>query len=432
MARPSVHLGNVAEFNSPSLTSLGRLPEVRIAACDEYASMAPFYGPNPGLVVIPNARQDSLDRWAELQVAAMGWESFNPRSWSGPSLELSERLSVAPEFRHSLRDAGDVIAWGETPSFRSLVESTGASSLLSTRMDAPQVLDSKSKANTVFATAAKALGHPSWLAVPSQWVVDSDKDLPAALIQGLESGRPLILKSDCGVGGTGCVRLQLSDMATTKEVDNFVKELQATDPFVLTPPILVQHYRQRSDTDGDLTIDLQIDAAGDCRVIGAARMLVDDLHYVGCVTLEDAHPIVEKMKSFGLEVGAIAADHGYRGWFDIDFIQTSGLDLVPLEINARGTGPTVPMVIRDLWAQPSARSVYVATHDMVQVPRTWTDAPSALSRTYERLSFGSNVVPTLTAGLDSASPYIGVAVGGDSPDDAYRRLAALAGAIAQP
>lgn len=420
----NVHVGNVAEYNAPSLRSFEEPPPHRVQACDEYGSMAAFYTPDPGVVVVANADQSALDLWAEVQSDAMGWGSYRPLAWHGDSLLMSESLARLMPVADAIRRGATVVPWGETPEFRSLVEVTSANAVLSSEPDAASWLDSKASAVGLFDLAHRAIGAPDGLTVPQQWVADAESSLVPTLVDAGRRGRSVMIKSHVGVGGTGCQRVAAADIASPELAAKTLDFIRAQDPFVFTCPVLVQTCYDRSESDGDLTADLVVDANGEVRFLGAARMFVAGTHYEGCVTLEDDFRLGATIRSFAVAVGEIASDRGYRGWFDIDFVWSVEDGLVPLEVNARRTGPTVPMVIREVWGRRSTSEVHVAAHDLLPLDRPLTTV-EAIDRYHEIVNdtgLEGLIVPTLVSAVSSTSPYLGVAVQGPSSAEAGARL----------
>lgn len=420
----NVHVGNVAEYNAPSLRSFEKPPSHRVQACDEYGSMAAFYTPDPGVVIVANADQTALDLWAEVQSDAMGWSSYSPLAWCGDSLLMSDSLAgLAPVTDAILRGAM-VVPWGETPEFRSFVETTVANAVLSSEPGVVGWLDSKASAVGLFDSAYRAVGRPDELTIPLQWVADTESSLVATLVEAGTRGRDVMIKSHVGVGGTGCQRVAAADIASPELATKTLDFIRAQDPFVFTCPVLVQTCYDRAESGGDLTADLVIDANGDVRFLGAARMLVSGTHYEGCVTLEDDFPLSATIRSFAGAVGEIASNRGYRGWFDIDFVWSVEDGLVPLEVNARRTGPTVPMVIREVWDRQSTSQVHVAAHDLLSLdrPLSTVEAIDRYNEVVDDTGLQGLIVPTLVSAVSSASPYLGVAVQGPSSAEAGARL----------
>lgn len=419
-----LHVGNVAEYNAASLRSFSRRPSRRIRACDEYGSMAAFYTPEPGVVVVANADQEDLDRWAEVQSPVMGWGAYRPVAWHGDSLRMSEALAGLPPVVDAVRRGAEVVPWGETPELRSFVASTSARAVFSSDACVVDWFDSKATAVGLFEDAHLTIGRPDGFTIPRQWEAESEASLVDTLVEAGAHGRPVMLKSHVGVGGTGCQRVAATGIASPEAAARTIDFIRAEDPFVFAYPVLVQVCYNRAETDGDLTVDLVIDSRGEVQFLGAARMLVAGTHYEGCVTLDDDHSLVDAMRAFAMAVGELASARGYRGWFDIDFVRSPEDGLVPLEVNARRTGPTIPMVIREAWCRRGAGPVHVAAHDLLPLDRPLS-AARAIDRFHEVVAdthLSGLAVPTLVSGVSSASPYLGVAVRGASSAQASTHL----------
>lgn len=426
---PNVHIGNVAEFTLTALPSGldDDLANDHSVGCDHYASLAPFYSHDPGVVVMPGARQDELEHWAGIQRRRLGWSGFEPVAWSGDSTMLSSSLTGSPEVMSAVRSGETVVAWGETAGFRSFVERSGARARLCTNPVIAHRADSKLHQIELFAASYRDQDRPAGIELATQRVVNNDDELIAVLVGFGRAGQQVIVKAPRGVGGDGSLLVQPHQSATVRRCTQTINLARERDPFLQTAPLIVQRYCWKRSQRGDLTADFEIDDGGCVHRRGSAIMLIEGGHYVGAVTLDRSSPIVTLAERFGSAVGERLASGGYRGWFDVDYLQTPAGRLVPLEVNARRTGPTVAISIQTAIARSRGSSPSVAVHDALALPARMdaTEASNWLLRAADSLGLIEDVVPTLTVATAAATPFVGAAVTGAGTDDAFRRINAL-------
>jgi hypothetical protein len=186
-------------------------------------------------------------------------------------------------------------------------------------------------------------------------------------------------------------------------------------------PLVVQELVTVSSVNAsDLTADGEISADGRVSVRGLGRMLTHGSHYYGCVlSHDDVDPRLRSMiADFTLATGDVLAGYGYRGWFDIDFVQALDGRLYALEVNARRTGPliayTVDTRLRELGCEVEA----VATAEVIRLP--WRVSPSLAFEAFHATQQGMRrrILPTAFMATDALRPSIGIAVTGSTADDA--------------
>lgn len=426
----ALHIGNVTEFNEPSLSSTlsQEVRQARIHGCDEYASMAPFYGSDPGIVVVPARAQEDLDVWAELQAGLLNWQSFEPIAWTWDSSQMSSGLDALPAVESALAADVEVLPWGETPEFRELITRHHARAASSSSANVVRDLDSKLNHHALFEEAQRALGSPDWLTVPEEHVAGSETELVDILVNFGGSGTSAIVKSPVGVGGSGAVVLRASSISSTTRARTAIATSRSNDNFIGETPLIVQAWHRPNSSIGDLTTDFEI-RTDSIERRGSAWMLLDGTHYRGAVTVTRGEDWIANVEAFGAVVAEEVRSKGFRGWFDIDFVVSAATGcLVPVEINARRTGPTVAFSIRERLRQITGRPLEVAIHDMITIPSQMDsqDAVRFFVRCVQRIGLEGKAIPTLTTATSAGVPYLGAAVSGDSAAQAFESLTSLA------
>lgn len=426
----SVHIGNVAEFNEQFLTvEQGDLRELIRHDCDTYAGIAPFFSEDPGLVVL--ARDSGDPRWWDLLAERLAWDSLTPHVIpTGIDEDLSGRARQDPVVRDAVAQArasgAKVLSWGETGPFRSLVH-TLPDEVAPRSVDARAARAAESKSGSTEVFEAARLASDANVMVPWSFRCDDDAALIQAIEEMAEGGRGVILKSDFGVGGFGTALLQPEFTRSRDDCMAAVESLRGEDPRYSSWPLVVQsRVVRRRGGPGDLTGDGEVLPDGSVLYRGGAKMLVDGTHYAGavtsCVTMASLSTWLE-IEDFTISVGRVLSGKGYRGWFDVDFLEGVDGRLHALEINARRTGPVAPLTIaRRLGALHGEAFSSVACLDSVTLPRRLSARATfdALQSTESGRS--EWLVPTSFLGTEDPRPGLGLAVAAATAAEAMARL----------
>lgn len=433
----SVQVGNVTEFNQPWLPPglESDFLHDHLVGGDEYASMAPFYTEDPGLVVIPGAQQEDLDRWADIQATTLRWQTFEPLAWNGDSRNLSAALGADPAVRKEIERGCTFVPWGETLGFREFIRQSGGEAVLSTDASVVATTESKIASAILFETALEMTGYPLGLRLAEQSIHHNDSTLIEALCNLGRVGKPAVLKAPHGVGGYGSVVLEAHETASATRAHRAITSARNCDGLLDVLPLIIQEYIWKiMPESGDVTVDYEIDAAGRVECRGSASMIVDGTHYAGAVTADGTvfpgHQ-TELVESFGRAVGVALAGYGYRGWFDVDFVRAADTTLVPIEVNARRTGPTIALMIRNRLEAISGNEIAVCAHDNLPLrsrlpPRAAFDLFMSISRS---LGLSGKVVPTLTTATESIRPYMGIAIQASTATVALAQVGAFRHAL---
>jgi hypothetical protein len=425
-----VHLGNVAEYNAQFIDS----PiDVRsrpgwLTDCHHYANLAMFYSPHPAVVITPR----HVDRsWVQTWIRQLEWDPVDV--YTGVTAEVSLSAAVAQRPALLERISGlPLRPWGRTPEFEQLLASEVDHG---NALDAGRRFDSKSAANALFAGAAE--NHPR-VVVPRQRALATRRATARAVAERAAAGESAVLKADHGVGGQGTAVITPHLVAQAGGAAALLRQILPRDWFHRHGVLLIEQYIDRV---ADLTFDAIVDDNGDVRTVGTGAMIIDGTRYRG-VTVGPgvvAPDLDRAMRSFGLDVGRILAAHGYRGWFDVDFVADGAGRVAPTEINTRHTGPTVAFALQARLDQVRGAAHVVRTLDRLPLKaRLPEDALFVHMRRIaaDCTALGADLVTTVPTASYEEPPYVGVALAARTVGilDAAERLvrqatASLAGLV---
>ncbi|POM25185.1 Acetyltransferase (GNAT) family protein [Actinomadura rubteroloni] len=343
---------------------------------DHYSCMVMFCGPMPAGLVLPE-RVD--DWWLRATAAALGWDDV-------------------PALTHVA--GGRVVPWGRTSGTPEV-------------MAAIRHYESKRHAHALF--TALAPEHPG-IVVPARRPVRSRRALAREL-----AGGPLVLKAEYGVGGSG-TRVVTPGGRLPRRVAG----------------LLVEDHVAKDDRFPDPTFDAFIDGAGTVHPVGTGLMDVAGTAYRGVTVGRVPGGVATTAETFGVHVGRVLAEDGYRGWYDVDFVTARTGRLAPTEINLRLTGPAVAFHLKATFDRLRGGDHLVRTLD--RVPLGARLPPPALRRHVERLTrtcadAGAVLVVTIPTAAFDPVPYLGVALAARTPEaldqatqavrDANRALGAM-------
>ncbi|XVS61826.1 GNAT family N-acetyltransferase [Actinosynnema sp. CA-299493] len=376
---PTVHVGNVAEFNGQFSG------EVR--GPDHYSCLAALCGPRPSLVVLPQP----VDEWWVRDVSAvLGWGEVEVHSGIAGDGRVSDAILARPELLERLTSRGAlVLPWGRTTAFDRISPSPDGV------VQAVRRYESKRQANALF--RALAPEHPR-IVVPEQRLVGSRR----ALARELAAGKRVVLKEEYGVGGSGTV-------VVSREGRRAPARRWAAGG------LLVEEYVEGSGPYRDPTFDAVIDADGEVHPVGVGLMDVDGTSYRGVTVGPGAlpSPLSDTAVGFGVAVGRTLSEEGYRGWYDVDFVTAGSGRLAPIEINLRLTGPAVAFHLQAALDRRRGGRHLVRTLDRLPLGARLPSGAlrDHVARTARRCrELGATLLVTIPTAAFDPVPYLGVAL----------------------
>ncbi|WP_329440502.1 GNAT family N-acetyltransferase [Streptomyces sp. NBC_01426] len=396
--RPSVHVGNVAEFNAqfgdPSLDREQR-------AAHHYACLAAFYGPEPAALVLPLAVSPG---WTRLVARQLEWgevEVYDGLAAGRPG--LSDAVRSRPALAARLTEgAPTLVPWGLTEPFGRLSGRPWRARDLR--------YESKSAAHALFGRILAAGGHPG-IRLPGQWRAAGRRQAVRLLSARVARGESSVLKSEHGVGGSGTTHASPERVRAAGGARALVRGLPRG-------PLLVEEYVSGpagADGAGDLTYDGFVDGSGRVHTVGGAVMDIVDGGYRGATVGPGVVPAAAErpLSRFGEAVGQELAAAGYRGWFDVDFVVDGTGLLAPTETNLRLTGPSIAFMVAARLDALRGAGHLVRIVDRVELgarlpPARADEWCADLARGCADL--GAVFVPAIPTGAGDPAPWLGVLV----------------------
>ncbi len=397
---PTVHVGNVAEFNGQFAGG--------VRGPDHYSCLAAFCGPRPTMIVLP---QRVEDWWVRDVGAVLGWGDVEVHSGIAGDGRVSEAILARPDLLERLTSRGaPVLPWGRTAAFEPIAPSPNGVA------EAIRRYESKRHAHALF--RALASDHPG-IVVPGQWPAGSRR----ALARELAGGARVVLKREYGVGGSGTLIVPPETTGIPALARKWAGDA------------LLEEYVEGSGPYRNPTFDAVIDSAGEVHPVGVGLMDVDRTAYCGVTVgpgvLPD--PLADTAIGFGVAVGRALAEAGYRGWYDVDFVTDRSDRLAPVEINLRLTGPAVAFHLQAALDRRLGGRHLVRTLDRLPLGAR-LPAPALrehLARTDRRCrALGATVLATIPTAAFDPVPYVGVAIAARTRQALDEAEAAVRGANA--
>ncbi|MGW4960706.1 hypothetical protein ACWEPL_26115 [Nonomuraea sp. NPDC004186] len=361
---PAVHVGNAAEFNA----AFGGMP----AGPDHYSCLAAFASPRPALVVLP---LPVPEWWVRHLAETLGWGGVRVRGGIAADGQVSAALAGLPEL---VPPGMAVLSWGRTPAFDRIRPAPAGV------LECVRRFESKRGSHELFRELAP--GHRG-IRIAAQRRIAARRELRGAAM-------PYVLKTEYGVGGTG------TQVVTTSPPPRRVRGL------------LLEEYIAGV---ANPTFDAVVAADGRVHPVGTGAMAIDGTRYQGVTVGPGTLPAEQARTAaaFGADVGAALARHGYRGWYDVDFVADRAGLLAPTEINLRLTGPCAAFTIQTALDGLHGAGHLVRTLDCLplgaRLPST------ALREHVTRLAahcreLGAILLVTIPTAAFDPFPYLGIAL----------------------
>ncbi len=430
----AIVVSNVTEFNQRNVR--GRYTpfewETWRQIGDELADMGAFWGGHEKVLVTPRGTDR---RWLGDTADALGWsiELLEPRPMTGRLLDdaLLDTTFMA-RLADLFAEPTTLEAWGATPSllrFKAVLRAMG----VDVRADVPRAdalwsvtyLDSKLALNDLAMELAD-------LRVPNAQTAVSFEHLLGLVRARTSGGEPFVVKSNVSVGGYAMLPILARDPSAADRVLNDLSAAMAEEPLFREGPFVLQDWVPSDPQVLRPTFDGIVRALDDVEEVGVGGMLMDQgCRYRGVVVGDVPLPQDVQLAAArtGIAVGRAAAQIGFRGWYDVDFVLSDGGDLYATEINARRTSPAHAFALLDHWRRVDAtiRCVLADDHLPVESGSSWAE----MRPEFDALEgLGVRCVATIVRTLDSDPPTVGVAIGAPTYDAAAAARDELADRLA--
>ncbi|MBP2320507.1 hypothetical protein JOF56_000892 [Kibdelosporangium banguiense] len=179
--------------------------------------------------------------------------------------------------------------------------------------------------------------------------------------------------------------------------------------------VLLEEYVEGSGSYRNPTFDAVIGSDGEVHPVGVGLMDVDETSYRGVTVGLDVlpEPLTGTAVGFGVAVGRVLAQEGYRGWYDVDFVTDRSGRLAPVEINLRLTGPAVAFHLQAALDRLRGGRHFVRTFDRLPLGARLPAGAlrEHVARTAERCRvLGATLLVTIPTAAFDPVPYLGVAI----------------------
>jgi hypothetical protein len=357
------------------------------------------------VVVLPRLLDGA---WLGFLSRQLDWDGVELYSGIAEDAGFGEALEGRPVLLGRLRGTSlPLLPWGRTPEFERLVGRPDDGVL-------PAVRRFESKAASLALFREVARDHPG-IVVREQKRVGSWRRLTSLIAERASAGSTVVLKSEYGVGGNGTAIVTPAQVAAAGGARALLRRLLADEDLLWGHDVLVEPYVQPSGRVRDPTFNAVIAEDASVHPVGVAVMRVEGTKYRGATVGPGLMPteLTGRATRFGTAVGQALAGHGYRGWFDIDFIADHTGRLAPAETNLRLTGPAVAFMIKARLDRVRGGDHLVRTLD--ELPLGARMPEDVLFQHVQQLNrrcspLGATVLPILPSTGFEPFPTLGVAI----------------------
>jgi hypothetical protein len=338
---------------------------------------------------------------------------------AGGGLLVSARARIDKSLYRTLaRPLGDnpggILAWGPTSWFAALVErlrremGTEVTSEYSPT-HADKLADHLNNKIEQKPMLVRTLGEHCPLKIPEYVIVHDSSSVELIDRYVRVFNRKAVVKSPCGWGGRASLRLNYQSAKAHDKLNRgtLAKHFATHSAFYRSGVVIEEMVTGRAKRE--LCVDGYIDEKGNVS-LWPSHTLVSQRQAIGMVV--GRHVLDDKlamaMRGCGARVAGMLVRLGYRGWFDVDFLQAER-KLYVLEINARRTGGTALIEIgKHAFGGSWMNDCVVQSIDRMSVNtriRTRQIVDYFFDLSWKYRENGVKVLPLHLRGLDQANVY---------------------------
>jgi len=320
-------------------------------------------------------------------------------------------------------DMPRIVSWGATTQFYSLLNEL---TLAGVHFVVPEIPESSNYWTALYFESKSgfrefATREAPILNIPEGFVCGNKDVALDAIAYFSKKGRGFVLKANYGTGGfsTMCYPANLTDRGF-EQLRKEVAHRMAFDHFWDNPPVIIEEHIPGTENllPISLTIDFCINQDGLLNKVGCGKMLMRrgwlyaGIHCGKGVLDNDTE---NKMTRAGFYIGEQMAKMGYRGWFDVDFVQRWDGEIFLTEINARRASP---VHIFDIALQIHGEhwerewSLYANDHFYLQgaCQPSYTKIRDAIAD-FNNNDFSVKTIPTIiSTAVTRKNPFIGYVI----------------------
>jgi len=322
-------------------------------------------------------------------------------------------------------DKPQIVAWGATAQFYYFLNEL---TLAGANFVVPEVPEPSNYWTALYFESKSgfrefATREVSGLKIPEGFVCGNKDVALDAISYFSKRNKGFVLKANYGTGGfsTMCYPADQANRGF-EQLRKEAEHRMAFDHFWDNPPVVIEEHIPGVGKSFplSLTIDFRINQDGILSKVGCGKMIMRrnwlyaGIHCGARVLDTDTEEWITRA---GFHVGEEMAKKGYRGWFDVDFVQRWDGDIFLTEINARRASPVhvfdiATQVIGKNWERKC--SLYANDHLDLQGARqpTYIQIRNVIGNFNKNNNVASvQAVPTIiSTALSHKNPYIGYVV----------------------
>jgi hypothetical protein len=316
-----------------------------------------------------------------------------------------------------------IVSWGATTQFYALLK---ALALAGANFVAPEIPELANYWTALYFESKAgfrefAIKEAKTLNIPEGFVCGNKDVALDAIAYFSKNNKGFVLKANYGTGGfsTMCYPANQTDRGFEK-IRKEVAHRMAFDHFWDNPPVIIEEHILGGENSlpTSLTIDFCINQDGLLNKVGGGKMIMRrgwlyaGIHCGKGVLDTDTE---NKITKAGFHIGEQMAKTGYRGWFDVDFVQRWDGEIFLTEINARRASPVhvfdiATQILGDNWEKEW--SLYANDHLSLQgaCQPTYTNIRDAIAD-FNNNESSVQAIPTIISNaVTRKNPFIGYAV----------------------
>lgn len=241
----------------------------------------------------------------------------------------------------------------------------------------------------------------------------------------IKTGDGCVMKSDHGQGGLGLKIIRSSELLG-KDIEGELNKMLENEAFWLKDPVVVERFIEPDKTvcGGAPNVEAKID--GEVETLYVCGMRISDKGvFQGVEMGKDAVPgnVSAILNESGLQFGRFLKGFGYKGFYEIDFVNDKAGHIYPIEANIRRTGGTHSYELgKYLLGSDFLKNFYLVVNNFVFVEgckgKTYKDIKQTISPLlYPIHDKSEGVIITITNLLIQG--YIGYIVVANSRERTY-------------
>lgn len=213
--------------------------------------------------------------------------------------------------------------------------------------------------------------------MPEGYICETKKEILGWANYFIKNKNGCVLKTNRGLAGAGLKIIKKSEIHGN--IDDYVGYIIDTDDYWNKDLVIVEEYLvpDLSVAGGSPNIELMTDGKTLTPLYVCGMRITDKGVFLGVEMGKEAMPdFMKKTLSISGHIfGNALLHHGYKGYFEIDFIYGKGNKIVPIEANLRRTGGThVYDLCKRLLGSDFLKKYYIVAANMLKMNKFETQS----------------------------------------------------------